>query len=76
MISESVTCLSSITWLASSCMGNGVPSSEENDDIGDRVPLLSTTLRQLLKSEKACRNGNKYTSTWSQSSTEHTKKNK
>ena len=40
-------------WLASSCIGNGVPSSEANDDIGDRVPLLNTTFLQSLKSENA-----------------------
>lgn len=31
-----------MTWFASSFKGNGVPSSDSKDCIGDRVPEVST----------------------------------
>lgn len=52
------TCLSSITWLASSLMGKGTPSSDSKELMGDRVPLVRTTLLQTDRSEKALRNKN------------------
>ena len=49
------TCLSCMTWLASNCIGNGTPSSEANEDIGDNVPLLKITFLAGVKSENACK---------------------
>ena len=51
-----MTCLSWMTWFASSCIGKGTPSSEAKEDIGDRVPLLRITFLAGLKSENACNN--------------------
>lgn len=57
-----------ITWLASSWMENFIPSSEEKEAMGDRVPDVNTMhLTESLKSEKA----------WAmqtQSLTEHSRK--
>lgn len=43
-----------MTWLASNWMENLMPSSEEKEPIGERVPEVSTILRtDSLRSEKA-----------------------
>ena len=47
------TCLSSITWLASSLIGKGVPSSDSKEFIGDNVPLVRTIHLVLCRSENA-----------------------
>lgn len=45
-----------MTWLASSWMGKLMPSSEEKESMGERVPEVSTMLRtESLRSEKAFR---------------------
>lgn len=50
-----MTCDLLITWLASSWMENLMPSSEEKEPMGERVPEVSTILRtESLKSENAC----------------------
>ena len=43
-----------MTWLASSCIGKATPSSEEKEDIGERVPDVNTMERALAISVKAC----------------------
>ena len=49
------TCEGLMMWLASSWMGNGMPSSEANEVIGARVPLVRTTERMpRLISVNAC----------------------
>lgn len=44
---------SGMMWLASSWMGKDTPSSEENEDIGERVPEVRMTERAQVSSVKA-----------------------
>lgn len=48
-----LTCLSSITWLASNLIGKGVSNSDSNEFIGDNVPLVKTIDLVSCKSENA-----------------------